>query len=87
MEKKSMSDPITVEDYEKYGDEFFEKYDYVFKRMCTIMNPKSEDVLKVMESLGKLVMEKRGKENSIGPFGFNKNETPEPHVTDPAFDS
>ena len=76
-EKKSLSDPITVEDYEKYGDEFFEKYDYVFKRMCTIMNPKSEDVLKVMESLAALIMDKRSEENSVGPFGFNKKEADE----------
>ena len=69
-----MSDPITVEDYEEYGEEFFEKYSYVFKRLCTNMNPKSEDVLKVMESLSKLVLDKRGKENSVGPFGFNKKE-------------
>ena len=74
MEKKSMSDPITVEDYEKYGEEFFAKYDYVFKRMCTIMNPKSEDVLKVMESLATVVMDKRSKDNAIGPFGFNKKD-------------
>ncbi len=77
MEKKSMSDPITVEDYEAYAEEFFDKYNYVFKRMCTIMNPKSEDVLKVMESLAALIMDKRSEENSVGPFGFNKKEADE----------
>ena len=69
-----MSDPITVEDYQEYGDEFFEKYNYVFNKLCTNLNPKSEDVLKVMESLGKLVLDKRGEENSVGPFGFNKKK-------------
>ena len=67
-----MSDPITVEDYEAYSEEFFAKYEFVFKRMSNVQLPKAEDVLKVMESLGKVVMDKRSESNSVGPFGFNK---------------
>ena len=69
-----MSDPITVEDYEAYGEEFFAKYEFVYKRMSNVMMPKSEDVLKVMESLAAVVMDKRSKESNVGPFGFNKKE-------------
>ena len=69
-----MSDPITVEDYEEYGEEFFAKFDFVHKRLTNNYNPQAEDVLKVMESLGKVVMDKRAENNSIGPFGFNKKE-------------
>ena len=61
--------PVTVEDYEKYGKEFFEKYDYVAK--C-IKNEDAESVLKVMEALAATVMQKRKEDNKV-PLGFNKN--------------
>lgn len=60
---------ITVEDYKKYGDEFFDKYFYVAKQLGE--GAKAEDILKIMESLGAVVMKKRAEETGkIGPFGF-----------------
>jgi len=60
---------ITVEDYEKYGKEFFNKYFYIAKELGE--GAKAEDILKIMESLGALIMKKRS-DDSVGPFGFNK---------------
>jgi len=65
--------PITVEDYEKYGKEFFDKYFYVAKELGE--GAKAEDILKIMESLGAVVMKKRmEEEGKIGPFGFIRNQ-------------
>jgi hypothetical protein len=64
---------ITVEDYEKYGDNFFEKYFYVAKQLGE--GAKAEDVLKIMESLAGVVMKKRIEdEGKVGPFGFIRNQ-------------
>tara|TARA_B100000925_G_scaffold284425_1_gene259425 strand:+ start:8291 stop:8503 length:213 start_codon:yes stop_codon:yes gene_type:complete len=43
---------ITVDDYEYYGEEFFAKYRYVQDQ---IPQATTEEVLKVMEMLGKVV--------------------------------
>lgn len=61
--------PITVEDYEKYSGEFFDKFFYVAKQLGE--DAKAEDILKIMESLAGVVMKKRS-ETKVGPFGFNK---------------
>ena len=64
---------ITVEDYEKYGDEFFDKYFYVAKQLGE--DAKAEDILKIMESLAGVVMKKRMEdEGKIGPFGFIRDQ-------------
>ena len=63
---------ITVEDYQKAGEEFWPKYWYVAKELGE--NAKTEDVLKVMESLAGVAM-KQKVQDKIGPFGFNKKET------------
>lgn len=64
---------ITVEDYKKYGDEFFDKYFYVAKQLGE--GAKAEDILKIMESLAMVVMKKRSEEEGkIGPFGFIRNQ-------------
>ncbi len=60
---------ITLEDYQKAGEEFWPKYWYVAKELGE--NSKPEEVLKVMESLAGVAM-KQKVENKIGPFGFNK---------------
>ena len=61
--------PITVEDYEKYGKEFFDKYFYIAKELGE--GAKAEDILKIMESLAMVVLKKRSEESGkIGPFGF-----------------
>ena len=65
--------PITVEDYEKYGKEFFDKYFYIAKELGE--GAKAEDILKIMESLAMVVMKKRSEEEGkIGPFGFIRNQ-------------
>lgn len=60
--------PITVEDYEKHGKEFFDKYFYIAKELGE--DAKAEDILKVMETLATVVIKKRSEENKVGPFGF-----------------
>ena len=64
---------ITVEDYEKHGKEFFDKYFYIAKELGE--GAKAEDVLKIMESLAMVVMKKRmEEEGKIGPFGFIRDQ-------------
>jgi hypothetical protein len=64
---------ITVEDYQKAGEEFWPKYWYVAKELGE--NAKAEEILKVMESLAGVAMKQKS-EDKIGPFGFNKkNDT------------
>ena len=60
---------ITLEDYQKAGEEFWPKYWYVAKELGETAKP--EEVLKVMESLAAVAM-KQSVEDKIGPFGFNK---------------
>jgi len=64
--------PITVEDYEKHGKEFFDKYFYVARELGE--GAKAEDILKIMESLAGVVMTKRKEETKTGPMGFNKTD-------------
>lgn len=67
---------ITVEDYEKHGKEFFDKYFYIAKELGE--GAKAEDVLKIMESLAMVVMKKRmEEEGKIGPFGFIRDQIEE----------
>ena len=65
---------ITVEDYKKAGEEFWPKYWYVAKELGE--NAKTEDVLKIMESLAGVAMKQKVKDK-IGPFGFNKKDKEE----------
>ena len=62
--------PITVKDYEDVAPEFFEKYFYVAKELGEGAKP--EQVLKIMESLGALVMRKRAEDKKV-TLGFNKS--------------
>ena len=75
------NEPITVEDYEKYGKEFLDKYFWIAKELGE--GAKAEDILKIMESLGALVMKKRYEEKGVGPFGFNKNNDGHTDTTKP----
>jgi hypothetical protein len=65
---------ITIEDYQKAGEEFWPKYWYVAKEMGE--NAKAEEILKVMESLAGVAMKQKVKDK-IGPFGFNKKKDEE----------
>jgi hypothetical protein len=60
---------ISLDEYKSAGEEFWPKYWYVAKELGE--DAKSEDILKVMESLAGVAMKKRV-ENKLAPFGFNK---------------
>ena len=62
---------LTLEDYQKAGEHFWDKYWYVSKELGE--DAKTEDIIKVMETLAGVAVqlkEKEDEENS--PFGFNK---------------
>ena len=61
---------ITIKDYQEFGPEFFEKYNYVKQQLGK--DAKAEDVMAVMKALGAIVMKKRSDKKG-GPFGFNKS--------------
>ena len=69
---------LTLEDYEKAGEHFWSKYWYVAKELGE--GARTEDILKVMESLGGIAakFKQEEKEESAGPFGFNKQKDAEP---------
>ncbi|MAQ88880.1 MAG: hypothetical protein CMM03_03390 [Rhodopirellula sp.] len=60
---------LTLEDYQKAGEEFWPKYWYVAKELGEDAQP--EQVLKVMESLAAVAF-KQSIGSKVGPFGFNK---------------
>jgi len=67
---------LTLEDYQRAGEEFWPKYWYVAKELGEDAKP--EDVLKVMEAVGSVALKIKLEETL--PFGFNKkkeeSETP-----------
>jgi len=62
---------ITLEDYQKAGEEFWPKYWSVGKELGETAKP--EEVLKVMESFAAVAM-KHSVEDTFGPFVFNKRK-------------
>ena len=66
-----MNFKVTLEDYQKAGEEFWPKYDYIAKELGEGAKP--EQVLKIMEALAGVVMKKRV-EDKLAPFGFNKEK-------------
>ena len=66
---------LTLEDYQKAGEEFWPKYWYVSKELGE--GAKVEDVLKVMESLGAVALKIKVEDKLSGPFGFNKKKDEE----------
>jgi len=66
---------LTLEDYQKAGETFWPKYDYVAKELGEDAKP--EDVLKVMEAIGTVALRLK-LEDTLAPFGFNK-KTDEVH--------
>jgi len=61
---------LTLEDYQKAGEHFWSKYWYVAKELGE--GVKTEDILRVMETLGGVALQFKNEEESAGPFGFNK---------------
>jgi hypothetical protein len=64
---------LTLEDYQKAGEEFWPKYWYVAKELGEGAKP--EDVLKVMEAVGGVALKLKLEETL--PFGFNKKKDDE----------
>ena len=63
---------LTLEDYQKAGESFWPKYWYVAKELGE--GAKTEDILKVMETLGAVALKLKLEEKMTGPFGFNKKK-------------
>ena len=63
---------LTLEDYQKAGETFWPKYDYVAKELGEDAKP--EQVLKVMEAIGGIALKQALEDKLSGPFGFNKKE-------------
>ncbi len=66
---------LTLDDYKKAGENFWEKYWYVAKELGE--GAKTEDILKVMETLGGVALKLKLEEKMSGPFGFNKKKNEE----------
>jgi hypothetical protein len=60
---------LTLEDYQKAGEHFWDKYWYVAKELGE--GAKTEDILKAMEAVGAVAM-KLVQEEKEGQFGFKK---------------
>lgn len=61
-----MSKPVSLEEYQSAAEEFFPKYFFVAKELGE--GAKTEDILKVMESLAGVAMRQRteAEKNTIG---------------------
>ena len=62
--------PVTLDEYKSVGEDWFPKYKYVSEQLG--YGAKSEDILKVMESLAAQAMKKRNDTKST--IGFNKTD-------------
>ena len=62
---------LSLEDYQKAGEEFWPKYWYIAKELGEDAKP--EQVLKVMEAIGGVAL-KLKLEDKLAPFGFNKKK-------------
>ncbi len=67
-----MTKPVTLEEYQGAAEEFFPKYFFVAKELGE--GAKTEDILKVMESLGAVALKLRLEEDKVAPFGFKKEQ-------------
>ena len=56
---------LTLEDYQKAGEHFWDKFYYVMKELGD--DAKVEDVLKVMEALGGVALKLKAEEEGEGP--------------------
>ena len=74
-----MPKEIKVSDYDLVAPDFFDKYNYVAERLPE--GTRAEDVIKIMQQLGALVLKRRA-ENKAAPFGFNKVESSENEQTE-----
>ena len=61
---------LTLEDYQKAGEHFWSKYWYVAKELGE--GAKTEDILKVMESLGGVALQIKNEEDVQDPLDSTK---------------
>ena len=76
MTKPNRTDPLTVEEMSDAADRFFPLFEIVLDRMPE--GSRTEDCLKVMESLAKLghkIRAERIEKEVKMKFGFNKNDS------------
>ena len=66
---------LTLEDYQKAGENFWAKYWYVAKELGE--GARTEDILKVMETLGGVALKLKLEEGADFIFGFNKKKEEE----------
>jgi hypothetical protein len=66
---------LTLKDYERAGEEFWPKYNYVAHELGE--DAKTEDILKVMEAIGGIALKLKLEDKLSGPFGFNKKDKEE----------
>jgi hypothetical protein len=64
---------LTLEDYQKAGEEFWPKYWYIAKELGEGAKP--DDILRVMEAIGGVALKLKLEETL--PFGFNKKKDDE----------
>ena len=69
---------LTLEDYQKAGENFWPKYWYIAKELGEDAKPGK--VLKVIEGIGGLALKTALEEKLSGPFGFNKKEKEDGNV-------
>ena len=62
---------LTLEEYQKAGEDFWPKYWYIAKELGE--DARAEDILRVMEAVGGVAL-KFALDETEGPFGFNKKE-------------
>ena len=66
---------LTLEDYQKAGEQFWPKYWYIAKELGEDAKP--EQILKVMEAIGGVALKQALEDKLSGPFGFNKKKKEE----------
>ena len=66
-----MDKPISLEEYQEVAQEFMPKYNFVLSQLPE--GSKTEDVLKIMETMAGLAHKKRS-EDKKSSMGFNKED-------------
>ena len=66
---------LTLEDYQKAGEEFWPKYHYIAKELGD--GAKVEDILRVMEAVGGVALKLKLERGADFIFGFNKKDAEE----------
>lgn len=71
----SPTDPLTPAEVQAASERFFPLFDIILRNMPE--GSKTEDCLKVMETVCKLAHQMRAEDSDTLPFGFNKKQQTE----------